>query len=42
MRNNVSIKAEATGLIMGVGDKEWEEYLLDLIKNVNPAKIKLD
>lgn len=42
MRNNVSIKAEATGLIMGVGDKEWEEYLLDLIQNANPDKIRLD
>ena len=40
-RNAVSIKAEATGLLAGI-DKGWEEYLLDLIQNVDPRKINLD
>lgn len=42
LRNDLSIKAEATGLVVGIGDAEWEEYLLDLINTVDSAKIRLD
>ena len=41
IRDDLSIKAEAINLLSGI-DKEWEEYLLDLVDRVNPRKINLD
>lgn len=41
IRNDLSIKAEAVGLLLGI-DKEWEEYLLELVESVDPKKLTLD
>lgn len=35
-------KVEAMGLVLGIGDKDWEEYLLNLIGLSDPERISLD
>ena len=42
IRNALSIKAEAMGLIVGIGDEEWKKYLSDLVNQVDAKKLNLD
>ncbi len=40
-RNELSIKAEAIGLLTGI-DSEWQEYLAELVKTVDARKLNLN
>lgn len=41
-RNKTQTKVQAMGLVVGIGNTEWEEYLLSLIGLSDPERLYLD